>query len=287
MSRRRESRVMLGSAAVACSTWLRVSTSSPTRFIMRFSSVTSTRSVLSAAVPAAWRARLWRRRCRLGAAGVAQRRRAASAAAALQAVGRRRRRSARRQRAALCSELGPRCGSPHGRAGASAPGVAWLRLLPEPATSSRRAISAVSSPSPSLASASIVFRIARRPSSSCSSAVITGASAASLPSRNRPSRFSPEWASFSRRLKPRKPVVPLMVCTERKISPAARHPAAAPPARSGTAPCGPGLPGSRSGTPSSDHPLPTLVRPAEVALTHGTAQRFYRKDGAQLEKRRE
>ena len=41
---------MLGSAEVACKTWLRVSTNSPTRFIMRFSSVTSTRSVLSAAV---------------------------------------------------------------------------------------------------------------------------------------------------------------------------------------------------------------------------------------------
>ncbi len=51
ISRRRESRVMLGSAEVACKTWLRVSTSSPTRFIIRFSSVTSTRSVLSAALP--------------------------------------------------------------------------------------------------------------------------------------------------------------------------------------------------------------------------------------------
>ncbi len=53
MSRRRESSVMLGSAAVACSTWLRVSTSSPTRFIMRFSRATSTRNVLSEAVPCA------------------------------------------------------------------------------------------------------------------------------------------------------------------------------------------------------------------------------------------
>ncbi len=51
ISRRRESMVMFGSAEVACSTWLRVSTSSPTRFIIRFSSVTSTRKVLSAAVP--------------------------------------------------------------------------------------------------------------------------------------------------------------------------------------------------------------------------------------------
>ena len=52
MSSRRDSSVMWGSDAVACSTWLRVSTSSPTRFIIRFSSVTSTRRVLSAAVPA-------------------------------------------------------------------------------------------------------------------------------------------------------------------------------------------------------------------------------------------
>ena len=54
MSRRRESSVMLGSAAVACSTWLRVSTSSPTRFIIRFSRATSTRSVLSAAPEPDW-----------------------------------------------------------------------------------------------------------------------------------------------------------------------------------------------------------------------------------------
>jgi hypothetical protein len=53
MSRRRDNRVRLGSAAVACSTWLRVSTSSPTRFIIRFRSVTSTRKVLSAAEPPA------------------------------------------------------------------------------------------------------------------------------------------------------------------------------------------------------------------------------------------
>jgi len=50
MSRRRESMVMFGSLAVACSTWLRVSTSSPTRFIMRLSRVTSTRRELSAAL---------------------------------------------------------------------------------------------------------------------------------------------------------------------------------------------------------------------------------------------
>ncbi len=67
ISRRRESMVMLGSAAVACSTWLRVSTSSPTRFIIRLSNVTSTRSVLSAAVPVgeAGRARLGRVALRL------------------------------------------------------------------------------------------------------------------------------------------------------------------------------------------------------------------------------
>jgi hypothetical protein len=49
MSRRRESSVMRGSAEVACNTWLRVRTSSPTRFIIRLSREMSTRRVLSAA----------------------------------------------------------------------------------------------------------------------------------------------------------------------------------------------------------------------------------------------
>jgi hypothetical protein len=49
ISRRRESMVKLGSSAVACRIWLRVSTSSPTRFIMRLSRTTSTRRVLSEA----------------------------------------------------------------------------------------------------------------------------------------------------------------------------------------------------------------------------------------------
>ena len=68
MSRRRESSVMLGSAAVACRTWLRVSTSSPTRFIMRFSRATSTRNVLSAALPMAGRAAFVNRRAGTGLA---------------------------------------------------------------------------------------------------------------------------------------------------------------------------------------------------------------------------
>ena len=49
ISRRRLSMVILGSDEVACRTWLRVSTSSPTRFIILLSRVTSTRSELSAA----------------------------------------------------------------------------------------------------------------------------------------------------------------------------------------------------------------------------------------------
>ncbi len=78
MSRRRESRVMLGSAAVACSTWLRVSTSSPTRFIMRLSRATSTRRVLSAALPTAWTRALTASAAGMGSGGGRELRRGCS-----------------------------------------------------------------------------------------------------------------------------------------------------------------------------------------------------------------
>ena len=101
------------------------------------------------------------------------------------------------------------------------------RLIPRPlrfgagaCSLSSRAINAASSPSPSPSqpAASIVFSRFAQAVQQVQQHRDHGAPAVNLPSRSRPSRFSPAWASFSRRLKPRNPVVPLMVCTERKIS---------------------------------------------------------------------
>ena len=221
ISRRRESMVRLGSAAVACSTWLRVSTSSPTRFIMRLSSVTSTRNVLSAAVPApvtprgrpispaaAWvsGAGATAGSCADAAGSAAYAEGRASGAAEI--AGADESASAGGGEPAIERAFGLTCAA---ACGWISPGLAACKF-------SRQPIRGPSSPLPSVASVSIVFRIERRPSSSCSRPVIIGRLAASLPSRNRPSRFSPACASFSRRLKPRNPVVPLMVCTERNIS---------------------------------------------------------------------
>ena len=200
MSRRRESMVMFGSPEVACSTWLRVSTSSPTRFIIRFSSTTSTRNVLSAVDVAGTR----------GLAASVSSALASTAGLAATAAGA----AAGSGASASSTATGASCSCFCALACVLAALPATLACC----SLSSWTISFLSSPSPSLPTASIVFKIERSPSSSCSSAVMTGAVASILPSRNSPSRFSPEWASFSSRLKPRNPVVPLMVCTERNIS---------------------------------------------------------------------
>ena len=240
---------MLGSDEVACKTWLRVSTSSPTRFIIRFSSVTSTRSVLSAALPcvrgragscsaASGEALDSAAAAGTGSAGCARTGAGAGAGAAAETgaggggggaaetgAGESGAGASAGCGAALCScgRAGAGAeGAGEGGAGAEGPpALAWAGTCARAGScsSSRRAIRAASSLSPSASSASMVLRIERRPSSSCKSPVMIDRSAVSLPSRSRPSRFSPEWASFSSRLKPRNPVVPLIVCTERKISP--------------------------------------------------------------------
>jgi hypothetical protein len=100
----------------------------------------------------------------------------------------------------------------------TAAAAATASATPAFCSSTSRSIRTASSPAPSFSSASIERRIERSASSNWSSTVTTSADALNLPSRNSPSRFSPACASFSSRVYPRKPVVPLMVWTERKIS---------------------------------------------------------------------
>ena len=219
MSRRRPSCVIRGSAAVACSTWLRVNTSSPTRFIIWFNRCTSTRRVLSAAldVPAAASAvsvSLFEpcfsvaRSCvtTSGTGAHVACSHAASTSIATAAFA-----GSPVASAVFCAAFALTRLVPPAAFGFSACSVASVPIssasCPEPASP------------PSSPSASIDRKIPRSRSRSASRPVIISALAFSFPSRSNPSRFSPACASFSSRPNPRKPVVPLMVCTARKISP--------------------------------------------------------------------
>ena len=149
-------------------------------------------------------------------------------------------------------------------------------------------ISAASSPSPSLPSASMVLRMERRPSSSCSRPVMIGRVGGQFAVAQQAEQVFAGVGQLLQPLEAQKSRGSLDgVHRAEDLAEQSRHPAAALPGRSGTAPCGPALPGSRSGTLSSIHPLRPLIRPAGIE-TPGTAstQGLYRRDGAQLEKGR-
>ena len=239
-----EQRQKLASALVAWRIWLRVRTSSPTRFIMRLSSSTSTRSVESAApgVAAAGASggggaaasRAAQEAKRTATAGAGRGSGSGSRGAASTSLGgpaspgsvpgeahleghRGRRGAALGLGCAVCAA----CRDARGAATtAASTGSATATAASPRCNSSRRAIMALSSCglSPSAPVVSMERRTPRRTSMSASRPLMMPGLAASLPSRSRPRRFSPACESASRRLKPRKPVVPLMVCTERKIS---------------------------------------------------------------------
>ncbi len=196
---------------MACSTWLRVSTSSPTRFIIRLSrvDVDAQRAFgCGGRRPRCGDAssRLQERRELRPATGRLRAERCASSGAGAEAAsGGQRGLRGTDVLAALALRAGrpPCCFFLNGL-------TATLRVGDQ-----RRVVAFA------LAALSLdrLENRTQRRRADCSSPVMMGRSAASLPSRSRPSRFSPAWASFSSRLKPRNPVVPLIVCTERKISP--------------------------------------------------------------------
>ena len=82
---------------------------------------------------------------------------------------------------------------------------------------SRSSSSLRSRPSSSSPAASMRANSALIVSTTSNSTVVREVSSCSTPSRSLLSRFSALWATDSRRPKPRKPVVPLIVCTARKM----------------------------------------------------------------------
>ena len=178
----------------SCSSWLRVSTSSLTSVIRSSSTSTVTRMVWLAATGSPggdvrrglgrWR----RRRLRRGGAGGGARRAVPAAAPA--------RASAPVGAAAAAGLAAPRRPRPH-----SAPRSARHRRPPA-----------------RLPVAARPATIALIRSSAVSTRLTMSGVAVSTPSRTLPSTFSAACATCSSRGRPRKPQVPLIVCTRRKIS---------------------------------------------------------------------
>ena len=179
LSSRRASSGKFAASIPLCSIWLRVNTSSPTRFIMRFSTSTSIRSVLSALAFSVTTVG-----CSAGDPPLFE---ATGAAPSLFVV----------STSAICGA------SISGNSAGTCPFNIASSAISSPSSSPARV--------PSLPVSSISTRIARSPSIKRSNPLIKSELTASLPSRSDPSRCSPACASFSSRSKPRNPVVPLIV----------------------------------------------------------------------------
>ncbi len=111
----------------------------------------------------------------------------------------------------------------------AASGAGIAGAISPAAARSKETIIGPSSPTGSAPVAASPARISLMRSSAPSTALITVGVAANSRSRTRPSTFSAACATCSSRGRPRKPHVPLMVCTNRKISPSI---ASSPGARS-------------------------------------------------------
>ena len=179
-----------------CRSWLRVSTSSLTRVIRFSSTPTDTRMVCvprpaSAACGSA------------GGTGVA----AASPGRAAAAAGA----GAAGAGTGGCMPVGA------GTAAGTGP-TAWGSMSPASRASSV-AMTPASSPGGSMPDAARAPTMAFITSAARRTAVTRAGVAAIVSSRTRPSTFSAACATRSSRGRPRKPQVPLMVCTRRKMSP--------------------------------------------------------------------
>ncbi len=189
---------LLSWVRASCSSWLRVSTSSLTRVIRSSSTSTVTRMVwvvcgaLVAGAPSAAGA------LASGAGG--------GEAGAATATG----------SGALATGAGSgvlaAAGAGSGARSAAAAAGAWLA-----AAAFRAAISSESSPAGSAPVSASAVTIALMRSIAARIRLTMAGVTASVLSRSLPSTFSPAWATCSSRGRPRKPQVPLMVCTRRKI----------------------------------------------------------------------